>query len=535
MKIVMTSSLKNTNRQEVSFLIDGNIIKKSITKYTTCADVINKFPRRDTPIAVFESVDGEEKELPGKTKLLKAWRSHGLTKELMFVIRKSDQSAKPKKNSRKLFSSKPKCDKPKAKVAQGKSLSKDTLKKVSDLAFYVRYQKAKLQTFNNKSSTVKDSEQKKLMKKLTSKASLNSMDAFLAKTDLDEMARFLDFCGEVTAEKLGNNTAKKVGLNKPEAKSPSLDKDSEGNQSIKKMSTFGFHLSLKNKKLGLKQRFAPKQKVVERTVSTGTINSTDTGYHSVGSDGERSESVSTSVEAEQPKRRTTLLPSDISAPRHSTPLGHGRHRPATQASSMDLTLEHDDTTNELHGKTMLMQKFMADHSSTTENIKSDKMKLRDSQTFDNLEDKCRFYWETNCDSDSDSESEMSEPCEDLDVAFIDNRSEVLPPFSNLKVLRRESAISNLNNLSLLNKDLGLKTLNGTYDFDCSFPRMDDTQDFSCDFTYSFDETDSEDEFMNNSDDRMDSFMNSREITLSNDADEMDTSFVPCDGDIEMIV
>lgn len=543
----MANSSKNTNRQEVSFLIDGQVINKSITKYTTCADVINKFPKRETPIAVFESIDGEEKELPGRTKLLKVWRAHGLSKHVMFVIRKSDVSAKAKKSTHKLFSVKSKCDKPKSKSAQGKNMSKETLKKVSDLAFYIRYQKTKLQSLTKKTTSLKSSEQKKIMRRLNSKASVNSMDAFLAKTDVEEMARFLDFCGEVAAVKLGNGTNKKSSLTGKKAeniiKSPSVK--SVENKTLKNVSSSGISRGLKNTKLGLRQKFTTTKKVVERTASTGTINSTDTGYHSVGSDSDKTESVVSNVGPSLSKPHTVLLSSDSTAPRHSTPLNHGRHQPRTSASCLNLTFEPEDNADELHGKTMILQKFMADQCSTT--MQTDSVSRKNSPSFGSLEEKCRFYWESNC--DSDSESECSEPCDYLDVAFIDNKPEEDFGFSNIKTLRRESAISDLNNFSLLGRDLGLKTLNGSadfdYTFDCSFPRMDESQsvDFSCDFSYSFDETDSEDDLNNsNVDDSMASFMNtksfidnSREITINNGDDAMNGSFVPCDRNLEMII
>ncbi|KAH3705247.1 hypothetical protein DPMN_080315 [Dreissena polymorpha] len=85
--------------QQIPFIIDGVArIMKSVSKTTTCSDVIAKLPNLQVPLAVFLSVKGDEKELPGKTKLLKAWRANAASKNVAFIIQRSNMK---KQESRK--------------------------------------------------------------------------------------------------------------------------------------------------------------------------------------------------------------------------------------------------------------------------------------------------------------------------------------------------------------------------------------------------------------------------------------------------
>jgi hypothetical protein len=549
--------LKRIKRQEIPFILDGKTIIKCVTKDTTCSDVINKLPNLETPLAVFESVDGIEKELTGKTKLLKVWRANGATRKVEFVIRKSQIFSKDKQTSKqKLLSGVTKCKQSSAHSAQTKGLSKETLKQVSDLAFYVRYQKTKLQALDkNFGANSGASEQNRLMKRMTSNASVNSMDAFLAKADLNEMAKFLTFCGDVATDKLNNGKQRK------------LSTPAETNIHDKKVT----RESLKSTKLGFKQKFTVK-KTVERTISAGTISSTDTGYHSIDSGCESLVKTSSSSIGE-PKHHAPIHTNITDVPRHSTPIIAVRTQ-KRRADDFDTTFNADNTLlsknieqmNEIQGKSVILQKFMADQplSASTRHtgndcdspdVKRRRIGRYSTPAFGSQEDVCRFLWDNNCDSDSECESDISEPCEDLDKAFnaggIDSTiyshtlrresavsdlkrislasrvidvNEVETEAPETKTLRRESAISNLNKFSLLSRDIGLDTLDDSngfdYSFDCSFPRMEETksEDFSMDFSYDYDESDSESEALCNEDDCMDSFMKTKSfIDVSGDA------------------
>ncbi|KAH3864296.1 hypothetical protein DPMN_027312 [Dreissena polymorpha] len=77
--------------QQIAFIIDGAVrIVKTVSKKTTCADVIAKLPNLQVPLAVFLSAEGVAKELPGKTKLLKVWRANAASKNIEFVIKRSE-------------------------------------------------------------------------------------------------------------------------------------------------------------------------------------------------------------------------------------------------------------------------------------------------------------------------------------------------------------------------------------------------------------------------------------------------------------
>ena len=85
------TSTKRIQYYNIPIQIDGKTkIVKSVTKSTTCNDVINKLPKTDAPLAVFQSVNGEVKELSGKTKFLKVWRSYGSAKKVTFIVKKSE-------------------------------------------------------------------------------------------------------------------------------------------------------------------------------------------------------------------------------------------------------------------------------------------------------------------------------------------------------------------------------------------------------------------------------------------------------------
>ena len=144
------SSIKGQQYHEIPISIHGQEkVLKSVTKSTTCDDVINKLPKTGTPLAVFQTGNGEEKELKGKTKLLKVWRSCGSSMKSEFVVKPSEgrKSRRLSLNiglfggrNRRKSEPEPKDD----KVKQPQ---------VSDLTFYLQQQKSKLQKLTTAEDT----------------------------------------------------------------------------------------------------------------------------------------------------------------------------------------------------------------------------------------------------------------------------------------------------------------------------------------------------------------------------------------------
>ena len=198
------SSVKGQQYHEIPIVIDGQAkILKSVTKFTTCNDVINKLPKTGSPLAIFQTINGEVKEMKGKTKLLKIWRSHGSSKKPVFVVKQSE-GGKSRRLSLNIFGGR-----------NRRSLepaSNDKLKQVSDLAFYVQYQKSKLQ----KMATAGESSDHRYMQKVKSTSSMDSMDAFLDKADHEKMGQILDFCNIVTSRHLGDTPK----VQQPEPETP---------------------------------------------------------------------------------------------------------------------------------------------------------------------------------------------------------------------------------------------------------------------------------------------------------------------------
>ena len=521
------ASKKQVQYHSIPFMID-EIAKtvKSVTKYTTCNDVINKLPKTEVRLAVFQSVNGEEKELSGKTKLLKVWRAHGSSKKVTFVVKPSN-SVREKRLSLNIFGTK-------NSRKSSEALSKDKVKQVTDLAFYVQYQKSKVQKITAKKIATGE----KTMQKMNSTSSVDSMDAFLAKADLEKMGQFLDFCSDVTATHLG-------GVQKPRAESP---------VTRPRVTKHIIRDSLKTMKLGFKRTLTSKVSIASKTTSSSTIKSADTGYQSNATD----KYTRVTEEEYVPPRRHTFIDTDLcDAPRHSTPVTKQR-RPRTRIScvndSLNVTLKKLDTTklDEEEGKTALMRKFMADTTLCEANRRDSKIYSRHNNeqslkrsvytrapvSFQSQKEKCQFYWNEN--SYPDDESSCSDTDEDdfgLDKAFVetccetDNHTEnrtidrlSAPP--SLRKLRRDSAVSNLNMFDACVKpfddtlDSEPEDTGFNYSFDCSFPDFSDSQDFSVDYSCSDSESDlsssfEDDDFTRVKDEDFDSFMKSTWVLNEN--------------------
>ncbi|XP_052797699.1 uncharacterized protein LOC128229861 [Mya arenaria] len=523
---------KRSKTMDVPFILDGAArIVKAVSKHTTAIDVIAKFPNLQVPLAVFLSVDGVQKQLPGKARLLKVWRANASSKNVAFVIRKSDTAKeKAKGSTRKVFRCKIKCDKPRSESHVTDRLSRESLKRVSDLAFFARNRKKTLQVVGkpsmSKAKNADHPERSKLMRRLTTQSSTNSMDAFLARANLDEIA------GHVTAEALRKGTSMY-------SKQPTL----EVTQPIKRTNS-DIREGQTAMKLSLKRTFGARNKLSVRTTSTGTIDSTDTGFHSMDNDGHDHTPIDTQsglMTTKLNKRHPRLLEDTEYGPLHSTPLVAHRqqtHRP----ENMECTLTHNyfENLDENQGKSVIMEKFMADQrlpaSYDTADDQTFDLPFSKRQTFEhqsmmafqNQRDRCRFLWDQLCDSDSDSDAS--------DCTF-DNFT-VDSTCANVftqKVLRRESAFTDLRKCTVstrfslpaytLNTQRNVQQTEFDYSFNCSFPRMDNDY-HSMDFSCSFDESDRSDVIDRMLDDRqpvsdksLDSFMRTRSFLED------------CDGDI----
>ena len=504
------SSAKKLQCHNIPLVIDGKAkIVKGVTKLTTCDDIINKFPKAGYPLAIFQTTNGIEKELSGKTKLMKVWRSHGSSKKARFVVKQSD-GRKMRRMSMNIFGGR----------NSHKSLepaSGDKLKQVSDLAFYVQYQKSKLQKIANSC----ENSARRNMQKVKSTSSMDSMDAFLSKADHQKFGQFLDFCTGVTARHLGDTP--KAKQTRPETPRTILDRAVIKN-------------SLKTMKLGFKRTLASKLSFVSKTTSASTIKSTDTGYQSQASD-MRSQA---STKPRLPKHLDTG-----SIPLHSTPVTCPTKRKRDSADdAFDVTLTEPKTSkfDEVEGKSLLMERFMNDTTVCEANKseqRSDRSKRKSQMNvytsapvlFRSQEEKCLYYWNQNCDSDSDSsctEDDLNATAIDLDEAFVEHCDDVASfnelPEQTYRKMRRESAVSNLNKVDAFPKPLEdtcyhmeLNQHNDfNYSFNCTFPEFSDTQDFSLDLSCSDSESDlsslfDDDEYIKGvKDSDVYSFMRSRE-------------------------
>ena len=502
------SSAKGPQYHDIPIVIDGKAkIMKSVTKFTTCDDVINKLPKTGAPLAVFQTANGEVKELKGKTKLLKIWRSHGSSKKSVFIVKQSE-SGKTRRLSLNIFGAR----------NSRKNLvlaSKDKLKQVSDLAFYVQYQKTKLQKMAN----TEESFDQRNLQKVKSTSSLDSMDAFLAKADHQKIGQFLDFCNGVTSRHLGGTP--KVKHSESETPRTRLDR-----AVIKD--------SLKNMRLGFKKTLTSNLSFASKTTSASTLKSTDTGYQSQSSD------IRSRASTKPQLPTTALLQDSEGMPRHSTPVTCSSKR-GIKREIADETLDVTLTTpkiprfDENEGKSVLMERFMNDTticvaSKRGQHRYSNQKVVRNMYTgepvlFHSQEEKCRFYWNQIYDSDSDSSCCDDDSCisaHDLDEAFVewcddvDTFDDLAEPI--LRKLTRESALSNLNRLEVCAKPFedtcyDVEPVNSgfNFSFDCSFHTHDFSIDHSCsetesDLSSSFEE----DYFRGVKDSDFYSFMKSRE-------------------------
>ena len=506
------SSAKGPQYHDIPIIIDGKAkTLKSVTKFTTCDDVINKLPKTGAPLAVFQTANGEVKELKGNTKLLKIWRSHGSSKKSVLLVKQSE-GRKTRRLSLNIFGGR--------NSRKGlEPASKDKLKQVSDLAFYVQYQKSKLQKMANS----KESSDVRNMQKMKSTSSMDSMDAFLAKADHQNMGQFLDVCSGVTSRHLGGTP--KVKHSETETPRMRLDRTA-----IKD--------SLKNMRLGFKKTLTSNLSFASKTTSASTLKSTDTGYQSQASD------MRSRASDKHQLPTTALLQDSDGMPRHSTPVTCSSKR-GIKREIADETLDITLTTpkiprfDENEGKSVLMERFMNDtticeasrrgqHRNSNQNVVSN-MYTSELVLFRSQEEKCRFYWNQSCDSDSDSSCCDDDSClsaHDLDEAFVeycdnvgtfDDLSEPIP-----RKLRRESALSNLNRFEVCAKPFedtcyDVEPVNSgfNYSFNCTFPEFSYTQDFSIDYSCSETESDlsssfEEDYFRGVKDMDFYSFMKSRE-------------------------
>ena len=506
------SSAKGPKYHNIPIVIDGKEkILKSVTKFTTCDDVINKLPKTGAPLAVFQTENGEVKELKGNTKLLKSWRSHGSSNKSMFIVKQSE-GGKTRRLSLNIFG-----DRNSRKSLE--PASKDKLKQVSDLAFYAQYQKTKLQ----KMASSEESSDQRNLQKVKSTSSMDSMDAFLAKADHQKMGQFLEFCSGVTSSHLGG--VPKVKHSETETPRTRLDR-----AVIKD--------SLKNMRLGFKKTLTSKLSFASKTKSGSTLKSTDTGYQSQSSD------MRSRASAKHQLPITALLQDSDGMPCHSTPVTCSSKR-GIKREIADETLDVTLTTpkiprfDENEGKSVLMERFMIDtticesrkrgqHRDSNQKVVRN-MYTSESVLFHSQEEKCRFYWNQSCDSDSDSSCCDGDSCfsaHDLDEAFVEWCDNV-DTFDDLseqtsRKLRRESSLSNLNSFDVCAKPFedtcyDVEPVNSgfNYSFDCSFLTFSDTHDFSIDYSCSETESDlsssfEEDYFRGVKDSDFYSFMKSRE-------------------------
>ncbi|KAH3836511.1 hypothetical protein DPMN_109882 [Dreissena polymorpha] len=432
--------------QEVPFTVDGNLRIVTVTKKTTCVDVIEKVcSKRRTNMAVFMNVVDTEKELHGKTKIFKVWRNNKTPKDVKFTIKAVHNDEEPLND---------KLSTPSITMQS----SGESMKNISDLSSYVRYQTKKVQLFKNDNTSDAADTVVIKGKNMWSHPLSNSMDAFLEKVDIDQLADLLSFCDKITQKKLQTE-----------------------NNKTRKLDVASLADILTSKRLSLKVNFTTTKKQPTRTTSTGTIESTDTGYHSLSSDTDKQETVTSRKtnyvkgKCVRKQLQTVLLDDDENGPRHSTPVAasrrQSRFRPDVDCTFTE-TLEEQD---EFRGKNLIMQRFMNDQSETSTSavfVSSPDAK-RQKNDFQNMPvaGDAGNLWK-------------------IEASFDPFRSEeMFGGEAPRKTLRRESAFTNLKKctpstrFSLPAHAQISQSGPFDYSFNCSFPTMDEHQ--NVDFTRNF--------------------------------------------------
>ena len=469
-----------TKYQDIPFVIDGVAkIVKSVTSQTTCGDVINKLPKLSTPLAVFASVDGIEKELSSKTKLLKVWRAHTSSQKVVFVVRRSEKDSKLKKSNSRLFGDRPRCEQ--QSMISYQDRTKDKLRQFSSFI------KEKKQRINRRFSEGPSFLHSTLKPK---KSSTNmALESTRLSAVLDKSAS--SSCGHRT-----------------------ISRQSSRILNVKPRDPLTVMNALNTKKLGLKTRFQTCNISSNERKSKGSLRSADTGYSSVDA---------RPTTHNSKRYQTQLLDDTEDGPRHSTPVvQHTRKR---RCSQLDTTVNEE--FEELRGKSMILKKFMEDQlvygATTEEHCDADQETVENKRrrtdfrlslpAFTTQEEKCRYLWNQYCDSESDCSEDSFMNNSTMDRGFLESFDlgstymEKLFTKQRRNKLRRDSAISNLTKFSLQRKEAEIPEEDNIYDysFDCSFQRMDESQviEFGADFHEQFDTK------HDDSDCSVDSFMKTR--------------------------
>lgn len=448
------ATLKEVKKREIPFILDGTTIMKRVAKTTTCSDVIGKLPNLEAPLAVFQSIDGIEQELKGKTRLLKIWRAYGSTKKVEFVIKKSQMLSKTKKTKRRFLGDRRKSNDESVTNKEG-TRSEEILKQVCDLAFHDRCQRTKIHKPTMKSE-------------LYTSEFTQTIKENLRSQKLGLKQKFVDN-GKVRRTTSAGTISSTAGT---------ISSTDTGYQSIESD-------NFENEYSATKSSF-------EKTVtSLKKVDEHEFKFFD---------------QSNQPRHSTPVLKE------HTR-----KRRPDLVTCDKILRPENLKDLDEFQGKTMIFQKFMTDQPISSrfhgnDVVEKPDVKCRLTERYDipdfrSKEEVCRFLWDQNCDSDSELDSDTSLPCESLDLAFnagmaVNNRQK-----------QRESVISNMNRFSIQPCGIGLEDSDFEYSFDCSFQKVDksDFESFKLELSGDFDASHSEDAVDNgeNEDDRMESFMKTR--------------------------
>ena len=349
------ADVRLSKMQQVPFLLDGTArVVKAVSKRTTCTDVISRLPDMHAPLAVFLSVDGVERQLPGKTKLLKVWRANAQSKRVEFVIKKSENAT-----TKTIF--------------QRNSLRRMSLNSIKKIKNFARLtldgKKVQVSDTDTPEVTTKkkiNTASEQLMQRLSRRSQTSRVDAFLARTNLEGLSDAI----------IGTETRTKS-----------------------RRISFGLKNFTKKKE--------SDKTLGNRTISTGTIRSTDTGYHSSDDS-----DIVTPNERTQNNNVSTLQTTD-DGPLHSTPAIYTRSsKRRTETLGGTLTkayLERVDAS----GKSDILKKFMVEQDTETcfpdctsaSALERSNIRCRTEPTrfpaFDDPNERCRFVWNQFCDSDTD--------------------------------------------------------------------------------------------------------------------------------------
>ena len=200
----MAEKSQKRNDRDIPIKIEGvTRFIKNVTKCTTCADVIKMILKKlnigkeNLPYyAIFESANGVDRPLAGKTSILKTVRSWGSDSSYRLVMRKSAPAvtyiprlSESKRQKLSQWS--------KSSSTSSDSEEIDKEKGLATLKESVKRQRRKLNSYR-----ISDRELSRQLFSDDYSDDSDSMDEFMSKVDSNKLNDFWDFCNAVTESEI---------------------------------------------------------------------------------------------------------------------------------------------------------------------------------------------------------------------------------------------------------------------------------------------------------------------------------------------